>query len=274
MKINNFSWKIAGVAGDGILSAGMLFAKTCMRGGLNVFAVSEYPSLIRGGHNNLDVIVREEKVYAQTKKIDMLIALNQDSVDYHLNSIEKGGCVIFDSAEIKIPERKDILLVDVPLKKIAGDQIMRNVVAMGATIGLLDFDLSLFSKVIEERFERKSPEIVSSNIKAAKEGYDFAVNNYKGKYKYKLVKKESKGEILIAGNEAISVGAIKAGCKFYSAYPMTPASSILSFMAAYEKKFEMVVKHTEDEIAAINMAIGAAYAGARARTGPSGGGCA
>lgn len=275
MKINNFSWKIAGSAGDGILSAGMLFAKACMRGGLSVFAVSEYPSLIRGGHNNLDVIVREEKVYSQTNKIDMLIALNQDSIDYHLEKLNKDGCVVFDSTDVKVPET-DVLLIDIPLNKIAnenGGQIMRNTVAMGATISLLNYDLSLFDKLIEERFGKKSPEIIASNIKAAKAGYDFVLDK-KDKYKCKLEKRANKNEILITGNEAISVGAIKAGCKFYSAYPMTPASSLLSFMAAYEKKYNMVVKHTEDEIAAMNMAIGAAYAGARAMTGTSGGGFA
>ncbi len=280
-RINNFSWKVAGAAGDGILSAGMLFAKTCMHGGLSVFATAEYPSLIRGGHNHLDVRISERKIHAHTKHLDMLIALNQDSVDYHAYKIVPGGAIIYDGDELKLTEesigRKDVHLFSLPLKKVAneyGGLIMRNTIAMGATIGLLDFDLELFNQVLADRFGKKSPDIVAANVKAAKAGYDFVKQHYAGTFNYKLEKKETKGEILLTGNEAISAGAIKAGCKFYAAYPMTPASSILGFMAANEKQFGMVVKHTEDEIAAINMAIGASFAGARAMVGTSGGGFA
>ncbi len=275
-KINDFSWKVAGAAGDGILSAGMLFAKTCMRGGLHVFATAEYPSLIRGGHNHLDVRVSAEPVHTHSKNIDMLIALNQDAIDYHIKKISPGGALVYDSSETDagMSGRKDIHLYSIPLKKIAeehGGPIMKNTVAMGATIGLLEFDLALFDAIITERFGKKAADVIAENIKAAKAGYDFANSNFKD-YIYKLEKKSRKNTLMMTGNEAISAGAIKAGCKFYSAYPMTPASSILSYMAAAEKQFGMVVKHTEDEISAINMAIGASYAGARSMTGTSGGG--
>ncbi len=280
-KTNDFSWKVAGAAGDGILSAGMLFAKTCMRGGLNVFATAEYPSLIRGGHNHLDVRIAERKIFAHTKHLDLLIALNQDSVEFHSHKIVSGGAIIYDGDEMNLTHesigRNDIHLFPIPLKKIAsenGGLIMRNTIAMGATLGLLDFGLGLFNKVLEDRFGKKSPEIVVANVKAAKAGYDYVKEHYEGLFNYKLEDREYKDEMLITGNEAISAAAIKAGCKFYAAYPMTPASSILGFMAANEKQFGMVVKHTEDEIAAINMAIGASYAGARSAVGTSGGGFA
>ncbi len=280
-KTNDFSWKVAGAAGDGILSAGMLFAKTCMRGGLSVFATAEYPSLIRGGHNHLDVRIAERKVYAHTKHLDLLVALNQDSVDFHSYKIVSGGAIIYDGDEMNLTHesigRNDIHLFSIPLKKIAnenGGLIMRNTIAMGATLGLLDFGLEIFNKVLEDRFGKKSHEIVVANTKAAKAGYDYVKEHYEGLFNYKLEEKEYKEELLITGNEAISAAAIKAGCKFYAAYPMTPASSILGFMAANEKQFGMVVKHTEDEIAAINMAIGASYAGARSMVGTSGGGFA
>ncbi len=280
-KTNDFSWKVAGAAGDGILSAGMLFAKTCMRGGLSVFATAEYPSLIRGGHNHLDVRVNGGKIHAHSKNIDMLIALNQDSIDYHAYKLVPGGAIIYDGDELAITNdsigRKDIHLFSVPLKRLAnenGGLIMRNTIAMGATLGLLEFDLQLFNEVLADRFGKKSPEIVAANVKAAKAGYDYVGQHHYGLYNYRLEKMEARGELLITGNEAIGAAAIKAGCKFYAAYPMTPASSILGFMAANEKQYGMVVKHTEDEIAAINMAIGASYAGARAMVGTSGGGFA
>jgi len=279
MKINDFSWKIAGAAGDGILSAGMLFAKTCVRAGLDVMATAEYPSLIRGGHNHLDVRVGGERVSSHTSRIDLLVALNQDSIDYHAGKVAENGAIIYDGDEADIANvrRQDIHFFDIPLKKIAnenGGTIMRNTIAMGATIGLLDFDLELFNKVIGERFGKKSAEIIEANTKAARAGYDYARKNFSGKFMCKLEKQAYRGHLMLTGNEAISAGAIKAGCKFFAAYPMTPASSLLHFMAANEKDYGIVVKHTEDEIAAINMAIGAGYAGARAMTGTSGGGFA
>lgn len=277
--INDFSWKVAGAAGDGILSAGMLFAKTCVRGGLHVFATAEYPSLIRGGHNNLDVRIGEEKVFSHTKKLDLLVALNQDSVDYHASKVSQNGGIIFDGSETKAPAEigRDIKLYDMPLKELSkqhGGLIMRNTIAMGASIALLDFDLDLFNSVLADRFGKKVQEVVDANIKAAKAGYDYIKEKYSEDFAFKLERRDYKNHMLITGNESISAGAIKAGCKFYAAYPMTPASSILHFMAANEKKYGMVVKHTEDELAAMNMTVGASYAGARAMTGTSGGGFA
>src|SRR3989344_1340937 len=244
--LNDFSWKIAGVAGDGILNAGLMLAKCAARGGLWSFASAEYPSLIRGGHNHLDVMIAERQLLSHTSHLNLLVALNQESVDTHAKKVVDDG-----------------------------GKIMRNVVAMGATLALADFDLELFNSVIRDNFGRKKgAEVAEANIKALKAGYDHARQNFGNNFKYRLKAVGKGGRLFMSGNEAISAGAIKAGCKFFAAYPMTPASSILHTMAAFEKDYNIVVKHTEDEIAAMNMAIGANFAGVRAMTATSGGGFA
>lgn len=281
--INKFSWKIGGEAGDGILNAGLqMFAKTCLRGGLEVFATAEYPSLIRGGHNNLDVRVEDKEIFSHVKEVNLLLAMNKDTIDKHKHRLSDHAGIIYDGDYVKLNpseiENSTIKLYPVPLYKIAnenGGKIMRNTVALGATMALVDFDMEIFNKVIADNFGiKKGAAIVEGNIKAAKAGYDYIKNNFPDDFKFGLEKMQRKDNMFISGNEAITAGMIKAGCKFYAAYPMTPASSLLTNMASLERQFNLVVKHTEDEIAAINMAIGASYAGVRSACGTSGGGFA
>src|SRR3989344_3774588 len=150
--LNDFSWKVAGEAGHGILNAGLsMFAKTCLRSGLNVFATAEYPSLIRGGHNNLDVRVSDKEVHSHNRHIDMLVALNEESVKKHAHKLSKGGAIIYDGekAPVKGGVRPDVKLYSIPLFTIANDaggQIMRNTVAIGASMALLNFDMATFEK--------------------------------------------------------------------------------------------------------------------------------
>ncbi len=277
--LNDFSWKVAGEAGHGILNAGLMFARTCLRAGLHVFATAEYPSLIRGGHNHLDVHVSEKKINAHTKHLCLLLALNIDAVTKHKHKLVDGGGIIYDGNELKLDPKdfSGIKLYPVPLLEIAnqcGGRIMRNTVAMGATMALVDLDLELFNGVLRDNFgTKKGEKIVNDNIAAARMGHDYIKKNFPDDFKFKLEEIENnKDRIFVSGNEAVSAGAIKAGCKFFAAYPMTPASSILHTMAAFERSYNIVVKHTEDEIAAINMAIGASFAGARSMVATSGGG--
>ena len=279
---NNFSWKVAGEAGHGILNAGLMFAKTCLKGGLHVFASAEYPSLIRGGHNNLDVRVSDQPLYSHTRFTDLLVALDKNSIDIHQENISSNGGIIYDSNDLKISSeyfrRKDILLFDIPLLEIAkkhGGKIMRNVVAMGATIALINFDLELFNQVLRKNFGKKGEEIAIANVEAAKSGYDYAKAYFTQPFSYVLEKNPLMSKYyFMSGNEAIAAGAVKAGCTFMAAYPMTPATSVFTTFISQEKQFNLITKHTEDEIAAMNMAIGASYAGLRAMTATSGGGFA
>ncbi|MBD3259774.1 2-oxoacid:acceptor oxidoreductase subunit alpha, partial [Candidatus Woesearchaeota archaeon] len=285
MNKDSIVWMIGGEAGYGIMTAGVLFAKTCARSGHHVFCNTEYPSLIRGGHNTFRATISNEKVHAQHEVIDILIALNKDTLEAHSDQVGKNGIVIYDGEEIKLRRkelRKNVNLISVPLMKLAGKygtELLRNTVAIGASVALLDLDFVILRDLLRDKFKEKGAKLVNENLKAAKAAYDFVKDNYE-EFSFSLQQEEDEEEeivekhpqIFITGNEAIAMGAVKAGCKFYSAYPMTPASHILHYMTEHELDTNMIVKQTEDEIAAINMAIGAGFTGVRSMTATSGGG--
>ncbi|MBN1385395.1 2-oxoacid:acceptor oxidoreductase subunit alpha [Candidatus Woesearchaeota archaeon] len=278
MKTNSFVWKIGGEAGYGIMTAGIAFARCCMRAGLYVFANNEYPSLIRGGHNTYDVRVSEKPAKAPLTKIDLLVALNQDTIDRHKENLNPGAGIVYDKAEMDM-SINDVKLYDVPLKAIAkecgNEKLMQNTVAMGASFALLKLPFSHFEDVIKDWFKGKKEDIIQNNIKAAKKGYDHIIENYEpNEFGCKLEPKQGPKKLLICGSEALSVGAIRAGCKLLFQYPMTPSSGVIHYMMNVSRQKDIVVVQPEDEIAAMNMTIGANFAGVRAMTATSGGGFA
>jgi 2-oxoglutarate/2-oxoacid ferredoxin oxidoreductase subunit alpha len=280
MKINDLTWMIGGEAGFGIQSAGNFFAMAANRGGLYAFGNPEYPSLIRGGHNSDCIRVSDKHVGIHKERLDLLLAMNKETLDLHLKEVVSGGGVVYDAENIKMGELKvpkGVKMFNVPLKKMAMEEgkgdITRNTVGVGASFGLVNYDIEIFYAILREEFARKGDVVVNNNIAAAKAGYDYVQKNYAGKFEYKLKKIEGRPpKMLLTGNDAISLGAIKAGCKFVAEYPMTPSTAILHIMASHAKDFNIIVKHTEDEIAAINMAIGAGWTGVRAMTATAGGG--
>ena len=282
MKVDDFSFLIGGEAGAGISRSGFLFAKAGMRGGLHVFGTNDYQSLIRGGHNFYVVRMAEKEVYSQADNIHLLIALNAETVMLHKRELVPKGGIISDTDDVPLtPEmlgRTDLKLYPIPLRKIVVDElkephnlIMRNTVALGAAIAITDYDFGLLKEVMRDTFKTETAE---SNIKATRVGYDYVKQNFGGDFEYQLKKTDSAGKrrIFLSGNEAVGLGAVKAGCKFYVSYPMTPTTGILHFMIANERDFNMIAMQPEGEIAAINMAVGAAFAGTRAMTATSGGG--
>jgi 2-oxoglutarate ferredoxin oxidoreductase subunit alpha len=279
MIVNKISVMIGGEAGAGITRSGFLFAKACLRGGLHVFGTNDYQSLIRGGHNFYVARADAEEIYSQADTIDLLLALNKEAILLHKDGLVPGGGIVYDAEEIAISDeelnRDDLKLYSVPLKRVVkeleGKLIMRNTVALGATVALVDYDLEILSGVIRDAFK---PKVAELNVKAAKIGYDYARETYAGNFEYRLKRTSSAGkrEMLLTGNEAVGLGAIRAGCKFYAAYPMTPATPLLHFMAPLDREYGMVVIQSESEIAAINMVAGASFAGVRAMTATSGGG--
>lgn len=283
MRNNYFNWKIAGEAGYGIKVTGLMFSKTMARGGLHIFDHSEYPSLIRGGHNTYQVTVSEQPVYCHHEKVNLLICLNQKAIDNHAAEVTRGGAAIIDLGDKTLNfaslKKNKIKILPVPLQEIAqsagGRMVMRNTVALGVTIALIDFDFKILRGVIRDEFHDKGGAVVDLNIGIAKKGYDYAKKNFSKSFPITLSKvSNSPKRLVITGNEAEALGAIRAGCKFLAAYPMTPSTSILHFLAVQEKTHNVVYKQTEDEIAAIGMAIGASFAGVRSMVCTSGGGFA
>jgi 2-oxoglutarate/2-oxoacid ferredoxin oxidoreductase subunit alpha len=274
------NWKIAGPAGEGIKSSGAIFAKTCLRHGLSTFDYTEYPSLIRGGHNTYQVYTGVEKVHAQSFNVDIMVALNQNGVALHLSELTPESVLIYDSVDSKTDITQyqiPAIVYDVPLvqlaKDIGADRLMYNNVALGVSVFLAGLDLEILHQVITDMFKGKGEAVVTLNINASDAGYNWAKTNIqKPLTTIALTKQPQKDTLSISGNEALALGAIAGGLKAYFAYPMTPSSSILHALADWSTKADVFVKHAEDEIGVINMALGASFAGVRSAVGTSGGG--
>ncbi|AKB85337.1 2-oxoacid:acceptor oxidoreductase subunit alpha [Methanococcoides methylutens] len=271
--------KVGGAAGQGLQTIGVALAKTFKKSGFNVFATQFYLSRVRGGHNTFQVRVSDEPIRAMTEKVDILIALDEESIEEQIEEMTD-GVIIFDNDVIKINNNTDTnngLFFHVPMLKIAkdvcGNKIYSNSVASGAALGLMCFEFDYLAKVLTEAFKKKGEEIIDNNIKAARAGYDYARDNYPSGCKFTVSEpSEDDGRMLIAGNDAVGLGALAAGVQFLAAYPMTPSTGVMTYVAANADDFNVVVEQAEDEIAALNMVLGASFAGARAMTTTSGGG--
>lgn len=278
--LNKLCWKIGGEAGYGIMTAGYLFAKICQRHGLNIFGTDDYPSLIRGGHNSFTIRAEDSEIFSHLKYYDLLVCLDDDTIKEDSALLRSHGVMIIDSAiDTKgMDLRSDVSIIRVPLieiaRKFGQEKIMSNTVGIGASAALLDFDIDTCINALESIFGKKDEKIIEANISAFKAGYNFVKENFKIDFDTKVSKQDYSRNYLIDGNTAFCLGAIRAGCNFISAYPMTPTTSILHYMFANAEKYKLVAHQAEDEIAAINNALGASFAGARAMTATSGGGFA
>ncbi len=269
-------WKIGGEAGFGIVTTGQVFAKIINRQGYYTFDYIQYPSLIRGGHNTIDVMVSDEEVTALKKPVDFLVCLNKDTFEFHKERLTPTSVVIFDPTEFT-PDG-EFVKIAVPfaeiLKTNEGQTVMKNTIALGASLAALGLDLEILNTLLEEQFGKKGEPVVNFNKKFAEEGFSHVKKNYSQSIKQLLPKKETGQKLVMSGNEAFSLASVLADCRLYVAYPMTPSSTILTVLASWQEKNGMVVRHAEDEISVINTAIGAAFAGVRASVGTSGGGFA
>lgn len=265
--------RVAGSAGDGVASVGDTLSKLASRSGMGVCAYNSYQSVIRGGFVWLQIRISNEKVYTHGDNPHILIPLNQAEYERHKDSVLPGGFVVYNEDKVKVTEkRNDINYVGLSLRRLAPEQakqpIMQNTLLVGAVVKIVGLDKDLLEDIIRKSFGgKKGEEVAEANIDVINAGY----NNTNVTYDFGL-RKQNKEYYVITGNYAVATGATIGGCKFYSAYPMTPATSILHWFAANAKKYGIVVKQLEDEIAVINAAIGAGFAGARAMCATSGGG--
>lgn len=263
---NIFTFKIGGSAGQGIKSMGLIFAKVATRSGYHVYNYSEYPSLIRGGHNVVAVNFSLQEVTAPKKSTDFLVALNQETINRHSSELAPGSVVLFESETTMDLSAldKSVNLFPIPLSKLGR---YPNSVAMGATIALLGGSLEILNNLVTEEYSDET------NLGAVKAGYDYALANFPQKIVNVLsVQNNVTTKIVVSGNDAIAMGAIAAGMQFAAVYPMTPINQIINVLAANQEKYGYIFKQPEDEISGINMAIGASFAGSRAMVATSGGG--
>jgi len=284
MKINkmNLNILVGGAAGSGIEKSGRLISLAFVRGDYYVFSNIEHMSQIRGGNNFLRIRVSEGFLQSHLEISDIVIALDSKTIEEHGCSINEGGVIIYDEDVVKLPKItcvKKAVLIGVPLRKLAieklGNSLFENMIALGIVFGLTDYNLSIPKSALKDVFGAKSAEIILANEKALQIGYDIAKEKWAKDFPKKVAaKKNSENRMFLCGNDAACIGAVKGGVKFVGEYPMTPSSSVLHFMAKWAKEYGIVVKHTEDEIAAVNSIIGAGFAGARSLTGTAGGGFA
>ena len=269
---------VGGAAGDGTFLSGNILARTLNREGFYVFATNEYLSVIRGGYQWYLVRASNDEVYSQLSSIDLLIALNDDAVIRHYKRLKKEGLILVDEKDIERTNLKisENLLVKIPLsrfvKEVKGLRVMRNLAALGAAVALLNLKLDILLSVIRDVFSERR-HVVEVNVTLAKKGYEYI----KKKEQRSLLKNldvhgKSKERVFVTGNEAVGLGALKAGLGLYVAYPITPASPLLHFLAKLQREYNIIVLQPESEIAAINIAIGAAYAGVKSMVGTSGAG--
>jgi 2-oxoglutarate ferredoxin oxidoreductase subunit alpha len=271
--------KIGGMAGQGVKASGLMLAKTATRSGYQTYTYTEFPSLIRGGHNVMQIVVSEEEATAPLLHTDFLIALNQETLDKHGPELTDGGKVIFDGDK-KLDAgmlKPGAEAVPVPLSTLAknagGGELLINMAALGAATALLGGELMVLLEMVRDEFGDKGEEVVQMNINAAQSGFTYV----KDKLDDKIIARlhpiaNSRPRMVIDGSSATALGAIAGGLQLAAIYPMSPISGILHELARYQEKYNYVYKQPEDEIAAINMAIGAAFAGSRSMTVTSGGG--
>jgi len=268
---------IGGAAGDGVASAGNTLALAVARQGQGVYAYNSYQSVIRGGHSWLRLRVSARKPLNHGDQIDGLIALNQDTLDRHLQELGSGGVALYNSAKVKpsYDPPTGVQLCPLPVPELAPSYkelpVMQNTVAVGAMLRLMGLEFAGLESVISTTFAKK-PKVVASNVAAAKAGFDYAGAHFQPLPRQ--LKPNGQKWALVTGNELLAMGAAMADCKFYCAYPMSPASAILHWMAAHAKQLGICVRQVEDEIAVINMTIGANHAGVRGMCATSGGGFA
>ncbi|HVL49624.1 MAG TPA: 2-oxoacid:acceptor oxidoreductase subunit alpha [Candidatus Thermoplasmatota archaeon] len=278
--VNAVSWRIGGQQGEGIDSTGDIFSKACARLGLHLYTFRNFSSRIRGGLTYTDVRVSERPISARPDTIDIVVALGQEVVDASLADMTDGGILIYDSDAFTpaLPESfgKTIHTLGVPLTKTAesaGNKIMKNMVALGASAQILKMDVQVFYDFVEERFGKKGQKIVDMNKAVIKAGAEHVAANFPREHSWILERRPLPAtgrRLVINGSSATAFGALVGGCRFMAAYPITPATDVMEWIIDHVDEYGGFVLQAEDEIAAIHACIGAGYTGVRAMTSTSG----
>ena len=271
--VEDLNWAVGGEAGDGIDSTGHIFAQALARAGRHVYTSKDFASRIRGGYTAYKIRTSVDRIESVVDRLDVLIALTQRTIDENLDELHDGSVIIYDgerSWEANIPD--EMVGLSVPLRSLAeeaGGAIMQNVVALGAACAVVDFPIDYLHAALEKRFGDKGESIVLGNREASRLGREYVREHYDTDLAYSLETTDAE-YVLINGDEAIGLGAIAAGCRFYAGYPITPATAVMEYLTGRIERFGGTVVQAEDELAAINMAVGASRAGARAMTATSG----
>jgi 2-oxoglutarate ferredoxin oxidoreductase subunit alpha len=278
MRRDDLSIVLCGQAGQGVQTVEFLLTRLLKLAGYHVFATKEYMSRVRGGLNSTTIRVSHREVAAYVHRMDILVPLSGGAVEHVAKRISPETVVLGERAVIGDgPALQSCRVLDIPFTKMAqeiGNAIYSNSVAVGAVAGALGLDIKRLEDYVRRFFAGKQPAIMDDNARAAQAGYGAVESLDVGDLALDPVTDAMKDRLLLDGAEAVSLGVIAGGCNFVSSYPMSPSTPVLTFLAKHGDDFGVVVEQAEDEIGAINMAIGAWYAGARALVTTSGGGFA
>src|SRR5437667_4032471 len=272
----DFTVGIGGAAGQGIATPGDILALIFARRGLHVTAYNAYQSTIRGDHTFLMIRTSDEPVLSMGDKLDLLIPLNQDTMNRHLNLMRAGSAVLYDGDKI-VPgtAAEGVQLGALPVRDLMGtskNPVAQNTIALGAALQMLGVDFKILEDILARQFKKKGDAVVTDNVNVARAGYDHAAKHFEA-FPFTLPD-TGKRLAVLDGNKALAMGGAAAGVKFYCAYPMSPATGVLHWFATHGRQLGVMVRQVEDEIGVINMAIGAAHTGCRAMCATSGGGFA
>ncbi|MDD3926866.1 MAG: 2-oxoacid:acceptor oxidoreductase subunit alpha [bacterium] len=280
MNSSDLSVVICGEAGQGIQTVEHFLTRVLKHAGYNVFATKEYMSRIRGGSNSTEIRISSRRVYAFLDRIDIFIPLDKDAVSHLRHRLSSETLILMDAE--KIGTQVDVegyRVVNVPFSRLAaeaGGPIYANTVAVGVLAGMLGIEAGIPEWYIKDRFSSKGEDVVGKNMQALGKGMETGSGLAASSGLNLDITKDSQisDEIILAGIEAVSMGALAGGCDFIASYPMSPSTGVLTFLAEHAADFGVVVEQAEDEISAVNMALGAWYAGARAMVTTAGGGFA
>lgn len=267
---------LGGAAGQGVQTVETLLVQVLKCEGYHVFASKEYMSRVRGGSNSTEIRLTDKSRRAFVNKIDLLFVLDKDALKHLESRLDRSTIVVGEKAKVCETECR---VIDVPFTRFAtelGHPIYTSTVAVGVVLGMLRAEETVFHDYLREHFARKGEAVVAKNIEAARKGYAHGRHICFVEGVDIAVRRErlTREQLLLDGSEAVGLGTLAAGCNFISSYPMSPGTPLLNFLAEHGRAFGVVVDQAEDEIAAINMALGAWYAGARAIVTTSGGGFA
>ncbi|MCA9379676.1 2-oxoacid:acceptor oxidoreductase subunit alpha [Candidatus Dojkabacteria bacterium] len=279
LDIKRFAIKFGGESGQGINSLGEILAKALKNTGYKIFGYREYPSLIRGGYASYQIDIGNEAINSSSQFCDILVCSSRRSIYQYLRDLRSNSILIHTlTAVIFKPEDQEFIKSqNIQVKYIdaltlakqqGGNALMSNMILLGALAEIIGLDLTSVEHIVNEQFADK-PKLLEIDLKCLKVGHDLNIADYNLNLQKFDGWQDSK---IITGNHAIALGAISAGARAYYSYPMTPASSILSYLAETSHESGMLVKQAEDEITAAQMTVGSMHMGTRAFTGTSGGG--
>lgn len=272
-KRHDFAWKVGGEQGEGIESTGEIFGLTLHRLGYSVYAYRHYMSVIKGGHTYYKLRITSDIKRHHADDVDLLIAFDQYAIDFNLATVAPGGLVVYDDHfPAQVPADADVRLLGVPMTTMArqaGGAIMKNMVAVGVSAALVGLPPEAFRLTLTEKFGAKGEAVVTTNLSLVQQGYDHC-RQHGHEFELPPTSAEPQQRPFMSGNEAMALGALAAGCRLHFQYPITPATDIMYWLLSNFHKVGGAVIQAEDEIAAINLAIGANYAGVRSMTATSG----